>query len=214
MGEQVVAVLVAAFVSALVSLAVAVVQLRQRKASQRIQIQQEINAKYDKMVDYRLQHPDVLSLSRRWRPDCFTRIYDQKTEDDRSWAIYYGYVELIISYCHSVLYAMDGTERLIDPDFYRTEHEPLIRLLLAEHYPILAQIARPGAYVSKYLVNHIQHLKAAGWNWEASHADLVKPGSAVIPATILPEASGSKPAGADECGRSIPSAPGEAAPLR
>ena len=73
MGEQLTAALVAAAVSALVSLAVAMAQLRQGRASHRTQVQQDITAKYDRMVDYRLQRPEILSLARRWNDDCLVK---------------------------------------------------------------------------------------------------------------------------------------------
>lgn len=172
MSEQITAALVAAIVSAIVALTVAVAQLRQSKNSQRSQIQHDISTKYDKMVDYRLQYPEVLSLARRWKPECFERIYNQKTDEDKTWAIYYGYVELCIAYCNAVLYA--NAKKFLDQDSYKSEHEPLIRLLLAEHFPILSAIARPGKYVSIYLVEHIDKLQQTGWNWEVTYQSLDK----------------------------------------
>ena len=153
MGEQLTAALVAAAVSALVSLAVAVAQLRQGRASHRTLVQQDITAKYNRMVDYLLQRPEILSLARRWTGQCFGFIYDDSGPDGDSWAIYYGYVELVTFYCNAVLYAK--AHRLVDLDLFESQHEPLIKLLLAEHYPILSTIIRPGGYVTKYLVQHV-----------------------------------------------------------
>jgi hypothetical protein len=161
--------IVAAAVSALVTLVITLLQMRQGRDSQRVQNQQDISAKYDKMVDYRLQHPEVLSLAQRWTPDCFAAIYNQQTEADRAWAYYYGYIELCITYCNAVLHGV--ARGLLDQDVYEFEHEPLIRLLLVEHYPILHEIARPGGYVTRYLVDHIEALRRRpeGWDWEAEH---------------------------------------------
>ena len=170
MSEQIIAALVAAVVSALVSLSIAIVQLRQRRNTQRAQVQQDITKKYDKMVDYRLQHPEVLTISRRWQPACFGQIYNQRTEEDKSLAIYYGYVELCIAYCNAVLYAFE--KDWMDPESYESEHEPLIRLILAEHFPILSTIAKPGKYVSTYLVNHVEKMRQGGWDWEATYKSL------------------------------------------
>ncbi len=172
MNEQIVAALVAAVVSAIVSLAVALVQMRQNKDSLRSQVQQDIRAKYDKMLDYRLQRPEVLALARRWQPECWEALYTQATEEGKVWVIYYGYVELCIFYCNAVLYAKD--KKAIDLAIYESEHEPLIRLLLAEHYPILSAIAQPGGYVSKYLVEHIKTLRQKGWDWEGEYKRLVE----------------------------------------
>ena len=171
MGEQLIAGLVAAVVSAIVALAVAMAQLRQGKQSQRAQMQLEITSKYDRMVDYRLQQPKVLGLARRWKPKCFDWIYDHTGPDQDAWAIYYGYVELITFYCSAVLYAR--AKRLLDAEVYESQHEPLIRLLLAEHFPIFSSIIRPDGYVSQYLVRHLQELEASGWDWETEYASLV-----------------------------------------
>lgn len=159
--------LVAAAVSAAISLVIAWIQLRQGVNSLRAQSQQDISAKYDKMVDYRLQHPEVLSQARHWHRECWDAVYDQGTDEDRSWAFYYGYIELCITYCNAVLHSK--AKGFLDRDAYDYEHEPLIRLLLVEHYPILSEIARPGGYVTKYLVDHIAHLEEQGWDWEGEH---------------------------------------------
>lgn len=176
MGEQLTAALVAAIVSALVSLVVALFQLRQARNSQRNQVQHDITAKYDRMVDYRLQRPEVLDLARKWNQDCFKFIYDHSGPEGNLWAIYYGYVELLIFYCNAVLHAKARGH--IDVDVYESQHEALIKLLLAEHYPILSTIIRPGGYVTKYLVEHVEDLQRGGWKWAAAYEDL---------ATYVPE---------------------------
>lgn len=173
MSEQLTAALVAAVVSAVVALAVALAQLRQTKDSERNHVQRDIGAKYDRMVDYRLQRPEVLALARRWNHDCFAAIYDQTGPDGPAWAIYYGYVELVIFYCNAVLSAR--AKGLLNLDLYVSEHESLIRLLLAEHYPILSVIVRPGGYVTNYLVEHVAGLTAGGWDWKAAYANLALP---------------------------------------
>jgi hypothetical protein len=124
------------------------------------------------MVDYRLQHPEVLSLASRWTPECWEAVYDQRNAEERAWALYYGYVELCISYCNAVLHARDTG--LLDHDVYDSEHELLIRLLLAEHYRILSTIVRPDGYVAKYLVEHIEYLRNSGWDWQAEHERLTQ----------------------------------------
>lgn len=167
MGDIVNSALVAAGVSAAISLVIAWIQLRQGLDSQRAQSQLDISTKYDRMVDYRLEHPEVLSLARHWRRECWDAVYDQKSDADRQWAYYYGYIELCVTYCNAVLHSK--AKGFLDPDVYEYEHEPLIRLLLVEHYPILSEIARPGGYVTKYLVDHIQRLRKRDWDWENEH---------------------------------------------
>jgi hypothetical protein len=122
------------------------------------------------MVDYRLQRPEVLALARRWKPECFKFIYDHSGPDGNSWAVYYGYVELVISYCNAVLYAR--SRGLVDSDIYESQHELLIKLLLAEHYPILSTVIVPGGYVTKYLIEHLGALQKGGWDWAAAYRKL------------------------------------------
>ncbi len=159
--------LVAAGVSAAISLVIAWIQARQGADTQRAQSQQDVSAKYDKMIDYRLQHPEVLSLACRWRKENWDAVYDQKTDEDRAWAYYYGYIELVTTYCGAALYAR--SKHWLDREAYESEHEPLIRLLLVEHYPILHEIARPSGYVNNYLVDHIAALQQRGWDWAGEH---------------------------------------------
>lgn len=170
MGPEVTAALVAAVVSGAISLAGVMLQSRQARIQQSLAAQQDITAKYDALVSYRLQHPEVLSLARRWRPENWVDIYDPKDLGEHTWTIYYGYVELITLYASAVLYAHE--HRLITRDLFDRQHEPLIRLLVAEHYPILSEIARPGAYVTDYLVRHIERLSAT-WDWKATHDQLL-----------------------------------------
>lgn len=175
--------IVAAAVSAVVALVITLVQMRQGRDAQRIVSQQDISAKYDRMVDYRLQHPEVLSLASRWDSDCFGAIYNQVSDEDRAWAHYYGYIELCIAYCNAVLHGV--SRGLVDPELYEFEHEPLIRLLPVEHYPILRAIAKSDGYVTKYLVNHIAALRSrpGGWDWESEHRKYMAPESGLTSAS-------------------------------
>lgn len=170
MGPEVTAALVAAIVSGAISIIGVALQSRQARTQQALAAQQDITAKYDALVAYRLQHPEVLSLARRWSSDNWAEIYAPQAPGDHSWAIYYGYVELMTLYASAVLFAREN--RLICEDLFVRQHEPLIRLLLAEHYPILSEITRPGAYVTDYLVQHLDRLRAT-WDWKAAHDRLL-----------------------------------------
>ena len=141
--------------------------MRQAKTSQRVLAQQEITAKYDRMVDYRLLKPEVLSLAHSWTPVRFGAIYDQKSDDDRGWAYYYGYIELAITYRNAV--PARKSKGLLDREAYEMEHERLIRLLLVERYPTLSLIVREDGYVTKCVVEHVAALRAGGWDWSNEH---------------------------------------------
>lgn len=54
------------------------------RRAQRAQAHEQINQRYDRLMTYRAQHPEVLSLAFRWNSDTFSRIYSQETDDDRS----------------------------------------------------------------------------------------------------------------------------------
>lgn len=172
MTEWLNSLMVAAVVSAVVSLIINAIQLREQRAAMRVASERDLAAKFDKMVSYRLEHPEVLSLASRWSPACFRAIYNQETAADRAWAHYYGYVELCVAYCSAALYAR--SRRLIDPILYEKEHEPLIRLVLVEHWPLLHTISVPHGYSPQFLVEHVAALRASGWDWEGEHRRYVR----------------------------------------
>jgi len=124
---------------------------------------------YDKLVDYRKEYPEVLSLARLWRPEYLTRVYHQRSDEDRQWAMYYGYAELVLGYCTQVLVtrgcALAGRA-------YTQHHHGLVKLLLTEHYPIVKQLAAPGGYASPLIARFIERQRAQGWDWESRHSAL------------------------------------------
>jgi hypothetical protein len=139
--------------------------------------QKQIADLYDKLVDYRRHHPEVLPLSRQWQAGSFHRIYFDETEKGRRWALYYGYVELCLGYANAVLYARK--RRLIDRLSFQAHHKPLIKLLFTEHILILDEICQSGPYVSKLVRDFRRELEAEGWDWKTQFDQL--PGAAPEP---------------------------------
>ncbi len=124
---------------------------------------------YDRLMDYRLKHPEVFRLSRGWTPECLTKIYTQVDEVEKDWAIYVGYVELCISYCNVVLYAQ--RRRQLDADVYASHHQPLVKMLITEHFPIMHQFSQQG-FASTAIADFIVRERKLGWNWEEVYATM------------------------------------------
>ncbi|MCP4590352.1 MAG: hypothetical protein GY842_06395, partial [bacterium] len=129
---------------AVASATFAFLTLSLNKQVRRAEAHRGINSLYDKLMDYRTSNPKVLGLSRGWRREYFTSIYEQKTGQDREWAIYYTYVELCLGFCNVVLY--NWHQRLLDRQAYEDHFKPLIKLIMTEHHPILRDLLRDGKY--------------------------------------------------------------------
>ncbi len=136
------------------------------RRGQRGQAHLEINDRYDRLMAFRVNHPEVLALSRRWSAGNFSRMYRQDNEEDRQWAIYYSYVELVLGFCNAVAYARE--RRLLDPGAYEAHYRPLMKLLLTVHQPLVSALL-PGPYVSAYIRDFWRTEEAAGWDWRAEH---------------------------------------------
>lgn len=137
--------------------------------TQRAEILREIGSRYDRLMDFRAAHPQVLALSRGWSEACFDAIYRQATPEEREWALYYTYAELCSGFCSLVLSAwkLGALERAAFERYYR----PLVRLLLTEHYPYLKTVLH-GKYLSKYITEFVAETRKAGWDWDLNHQRL------------------------------------------
>jgi hypothetical protein len=150
----------------------ALVSLLMTRRMQRAEIHREISILYDRLMEVRLAHPEMLDLSRTWTSGNLERIYHQTSAEDREWARYYTYVELCLGFCNAVLYAR--SERHLPRDAYEGQYEPLVKLLLTEHYPILRELLEAGGeYISLYVKELRRELGQAGWDWESRHAALI-----------------------------------------
>jgi hypothetical protein len=137
----------------------------------RAETHREISVLYDRLMEVRLANPEVLALSRRWAREDLDRIYDQRAAEDREWARYYSYVELCLGFCNAVIYAR--SRNLLTQDAYQGQYEPLVKLLLTEHHPILRDLLeRGGKFISAPIKALWHELESAGWNWEIEHAAL------------------------------------------
>jgi len=143
---------------------------------QRAEIQREISALYDRLMEVRLDHPEMLELGHTWTPGNLERVYRQRSAEDREWARYYTYVELCLGFCNAVLYAR--SKKLLSRDAYAGQYEPLVKLLLTEHCPILRDLLHSGGmYLSTQLKRLWHESQEHGWDWESRHTALVEAGT-------------------------------------
>lgn len=153
------------------------------RQAQHAEMQREIGHFYDKLMDFRAAHPEVLKLSRQWNESCFSRIYSQVTDEDKAWVHYYTYAELCCGFANSVLYGYKI--HLLDKLAYENHYQPLIKLLLTEHYPYLMTITQ-GKYISSHIRNFMSQLEHEGWDWKAMHLRLASSTQAVAPGVEAP----------------------------
>ncbi len=154
--------IVIAIVGVISSTAVGFLAYNLSRQSQHATIHRAIGDVYSKMVDFRVEHPDVLKLSSKWNTSCFELLYRQQTKADRQWGIYYTYVELCLDFCNMVLYGRKA--RALDRLSYEEHYEPLVRMILTEHYPFVLD-AMSGAYLSKMIREYIVAAEKNGWGW-------------------------------------------------
>jgi hypothetical protein len=153
----------------LISSVIALLVYLSSRQSQRAEIHHEIEHSYDKLMDFRSEHPEVLAMSRNWTESCFKSLYSKPTVESKSWVIYYTYVELCFGFVNAVLYGQDI--KLLDKRAYQNHYRPLILLLIAEHYPYINTIIQ-GNYLSKYIKSFILSEQADDWNWQERHKAL------------------------------------------
>ena len=172
---KIIAALIAATVSVLAAIVSAAFSLSNylfSKKIKKIEAEKDIGSIYDMLIDYRLKHPEVLALSRKWEPDFIEKIYSQKSADDKQWVIYYGYIELCIGYCNAVLYY--NSTGLLEKAAYELHHEPLVKLLVTEHFPIIYGLAKEEKYVSPNINKYIESKKNE-WDWEKEYQSITEP---------------------------------------
>jgi hypothetical protein len=140
------------------------------KQNQRSSVQRSIEDLYEHLMEFRSLHPEVLKLSSQWSVDCFARVYRQSNAGDRQWALYYTYAELSLGFCNSVLYGRKV--RALDRAVFNGYYQPLLKMVLTEHYPFLAS-ALDGPYISRLVRDFVRELEKAGWNWTQRRSALI-----------------------------------------
>jgi hypothetical protein len=171
-----------AIIGTIISALLAYLSYSLNRQSQRASMQRSIADLYDRMVKYRAQHPEVMQLCDRWNDDRFAAIYRQSNAKEVQWVIYYNYVELVSGFINAVLYGRKN--RLLDRLAYEGHYKPLVKLLVTEHYLYFLSILS-SPYLSSFIKEFIQALKAEGWDLAEKHKKLL--GTASQPeSTILP----------------------------
>ncbi len=167
--------LVAALIAALVSLVVTLITIQQSRQSRAAATRSEIGNLYDQLVSYRQGHPEVLALSRTWQSSCIRLVYEQRSDEDRAWAVYYGYAELCLGYANEVL--LGHRFGLLDSQSFELHHKHLVKLLLTEHLPIVSQLACDEAkFVSPVIREFMSKMQAdEGWDWQREYESLPVP---------------------------------------
>ncbi len=143
------------------------------RQSQRASIHRSLGSLYEELMRFRVEHPEVMKLSSDWNDDCFRAIYHPKTKTDHLWVVYYSFAELICDFSNTVLYGW--ASHVLDKAAYRNHYEPLVRLLLTEHYPFIKTTIE-GPYLSTLIKNFVSAEANRGWNWEQHRRTLIGEG--------------------------------------
>jgi len=162
--------LVIAISSALSSIIFAYLAYSFSRQTRRASTQQEISNIHNDILKFRAEHPEMLRLCALWKHDCFEAVYRQAGAEDKNWATYYTYCELILRFVNTVLYGIKN--RSLDKSIYRGQFMPLIRMLLTENYPFVASIV-PYPHVSSLVKSFVQEQQEQGWNWQEKHRTLL-----------------------------------------
>lgn len=169
------------------------------RVSSYLAVQREIAGLYDRMVECRLSRPNVMECAWQWTRDLWAKVYDQSGTDGSKWADYYSYIELCLAFCNAVL---ENRSRLIGWIAFgggATRRERLVKLIVTEHWPIFADMARietdpccacqptgnvrrgrvvlrraeDPKFLSPVIVRYMTTMARNGWDWQAEHCKLV-----------------------------------------
>ncbi len=154
------------------SAVIAVLAYSLNRQAHRAQADRAISESYNRLVDFRTEHPEVMRLSRLWKLHRFTTIYTEASEEAESWIHYYTYVELGVSFVNAVLYGQKT--HLLDRHAYEGHYEPLVKLILTEHHPFFVSLLPASPYISSYIKNFIADQERKGWSWGDRHLALVE----------------------------------------
>lgn len=139
------------------------------RKSHSIDTREQLREAYLRMMAFRAEHPHVMHLARIYNPQVWSAMYGEDDESRKEWIEYYTYLEHCLIYGNLVL----ASHRLISP-YYGLQSEPLVRLLLAEHYPAISDLIHE-EYVSMLIRQYILAQAAAGRDWQLEHEQLPLP---------------------------------------
>ena len=159
---------ISVIISAVVSIIGAIISICFGLITIRTQAYKEVNDRYDQMVKFRVDHPEVFHLARDWSPRFWHKIYDSKHPENVQWVIYYNYVELCLGYINSVL----GSRRYLTIAAYEHHHKYLVKLIIAEHNPMIEGLLKD-SYISPHIKQFRKKLESDGWDWSLEHRKLV-----------------------------------------
>ncbi len=94
---------------------------------------------YDQIVIYRLEHPEVLSLGKKWKAGNLEKMYEDNNEA-KFLAFYYSYCELCIGFCDICLYHKKNN--LITETEYNDFHLGLLNLVAEENRELFREVAK------------------------------------------------------------------------
>jgi hypothetical protein len=130
-----------------------------------------IHELYDRVVQVRIDRPELLALAHKWQTSCMRKVYEQANTEDRDWAVYYTYAELCIGFCNAVLQARD--RGLMPRSEFEAQWAHLVKLVITEHFPIIGDFLKEQKFVSSYLRDFVSERQDKGWNWGREHASLL-----------------------------------------
>jgi hypothetical protein len=159
-----------AIIGTVISALLAYLSYSLNRQSQRASMQRSIEDIYDKMVNYRAEHPEVMKLCYRWNDGSFDAIYRQRNAEEVQWVTYYNYVELVSGFLNAVLYGRKI--RLLDQHAYEGHYKPLVKLLVTENYPYFLSIM-DYPYLSSFIKEFMSDLKSEGWDFTEKHKRLM-----------------------------------------
>jgi len=158
-------------VGALVTITLGVWTARQSRQNQQIAAYRSVHELYDKMVQLKFQNPDFLVNAQEWDQTKMLCVYSTGAPGHETWRRYYTFVELCVGFSNAVLQAHE--QRLMGDREYEKQWERLVRLVVAEHFPIISGFMSEGPYLSQYLRDYVRKTeKPEGWNWAEQHRAL------------------------------------------
>lgn len=145
------------------------------RQAEHAQTQRSISDSYQRLIDFRSQHPEVMQLSHLWTNECFEKLYAHPKTENTRWVYYYTYVELCFRFISAVLYGKKS--KLLDKGLFEAEYKPLVKLLLTENDPLVASLLPQAKYISSYIKAFRLELEKEGWDWSKMHRELIGQGN-------------------------------------